>query len=55
MFSSLSGGCVSVESVRKPDVEATIKVWRVRDGLVMYTTVDGKTYVTKMDVRGIYE
>ena len=54
-FSSLSGGCVSVQSVRKPDVEATIRVWSTKDGLVMHTTVDGKTYVTTMDVRGIYE
>ncbi len=54
-FSSFVGGCANVGSVRKPDVEANIKVWRTKDGLVMHTTVDGKTYVTTMDVRGIYE
>lgn len=53
--SSFAGGCANVESVRKPDVEANIKVWRTKDGLVMQTTVDGKTYVTTMNVRGIYE
>jgi len=52
VFSSLLLGC---QSVRDPDVTANIRVWRTVDGLVMHTTVDGVTYVTKMDVKGIYK
>jgi len=52
VFSSLLLGCASV---REPDVKATIKVWRTIDGIVTHTTVDGVTYVTTMDVEGVYE
>ena len=52
VFSSLLLGC---QSVRDPDVTAKIRVWRTVDGLVMHTTVDGVTYVTKMDVKGLYK
>lgn len=55
MSLSLSGGCASVESVRKPDVEATIKIWRTYDGIITQTTIDGKTYRTKTSFEGIYE
>ena len=54
-FSSFVGGCANVESVRKPDVEAKIKIWRTKDGIITQTTVDGKTYRTTTDFEGIYE
>lgn len=44
-----------MESVRKPDVEAAIKIWRTYDGIITQTTIDGKTYRTKTSFEGIYE